>query len=140
MRCFSHPDVEAVGTCGCCRKGLCRPCASEGSQAITCGDRCKAALDVVARARSTEYRGTARRVGKSANLLIVLGVGLFAASVWLVPEALQRGFALGGLAAVMYALLRIQVATVFGFRAEAAEESMRGATGPGERGVDRDDA
>jgi len=46
MRCFIHHDVEAVGTCRACNKGLCPECALDLGHSISCRGDCerKAAL------------------------------------------------------------------------------------------------
>jgi hypothetical protein len=36
MYCFTHHDVEAVGMCKACYKGLCAQCASDLSHGLTC--------------------------------------------------------------------------------------------------------
>lgn len=38
MRCFNHPDVEAVGSCKTCCKGLCRTCAVDLGHGLSCRD------------------------------------------------------------------------------------------------------
>lgn len=36
MRCFYHPDVESIGTCKVCQKGLCLACAADLDHSIAC--------------------------------------------------------------------------------------------------------
>ncbi|MEZ5426327.1 MAG: hypothetical protein R2747_08690 [Pyrinomonadaceae bacterium] len=36
MRCFNHPDVEAVGSCKSCCKGLCAGCATDLGHGLAC--------------------------------------------------------------------------------------------------------
>jgi hypothetical protein len=36
MRCFNHGDVEAVGTCKACAKGLCHECATDLGHGLSC--------------------------------------------------------------------------------------------------------
>ena len=45
MRCYNHPDQEAVGICRSCGRGLCPGCAAEVEKAVACRDRCES--DVV---------------------------------------------------------------------------------------------
>src|SRR5258708_9043068 len=47
MRCFYHPQADAVGTCKHCHRGLCRDCASEREGGLACRGRCEAAVDAV---------------------------------------------------------------------------------------------
>lgn len=41
MRCFVHHDVEAVGTCRACNKGLCPACASDLGHSLSCRGSCE---------------------------------------------------------------------------------------------------
>jgi hypothetical protein len=47
MKCFYHPQADAVATCKHCHRGVCRDCAAERSHGIACRDRCEAAVDAV---------------------------------------------------------------------------------------------
>jgi hypothetical protein len=47
MRCFYHPQADAVGTCKHCHRGLCSGCAAEREGGLACPDRCEAAVDAV---------------------------------------------------------------------------------------------
>lgn len=41
MRCFVHQEVEAVGTCRACNKGLCPSCAVDLGHSISCKGACE---------------------------------------------------------------------------------------------------
>ena len=41
MRCFYHPEREAVGTCKSCGKGLCPECAADLQKGLACRGRCE---------------------------------------------------------------------------------------------------
>lgn len=41
MKCFYHPDREAVGICSACSKGLCAGCATDMGRGLACRDRCE---------------------------------------------------------------------------------------------------
>ena len=47
MKCFYHPETDAVGTCKNCHRGICRGCAAERSEGIACKGRCEAAVEAV---------------------------------------------------------------------------------------------
>jgi hypothetical protein len=55
MRCYTHPDREAVGTCKHCFKGVCSSCAKDSQWGIvcsaTCEDEVKAVRAIVERNR-----------------------------------------------------------------------------------------
>ena len=36
MRCFNHPEVEAIGVCKSCQRGLCRECATDLGHGLAC--------------------------------------------------------------------------------------------------------
>jgi heme A synthase len=47
MKCFNHPQTDAVGTCKHCQRGLCHECASEREGGLACRGRCEAQVDAV---------------------------------------------------------------------------------------------
>jgi len=40
MKCFNHPDTDAVGICKNCNKGLCQDCLTEVENGIACTATC----------------------------------------------------------------------------------------------------
>lgn len=58
MRCFYHREVEAVGTCKSCGRGLCPDCAAEVGAGLACRSRCEgevAALNRIIDQNKTAY-------------------------------------------------------------------------------------
>lgn len=47
MRCFVHRDVEAVGTCRACNKGLCGVCVVDLRHSISCKGSCENKANVL---------------------------------------------------------------------------------------------
>ena len=41
MKCFEHPEVDAVGICTACDRGLCAECATDMERGLACKDRCE---------------------------------------------------------------------------------------------------
>jgi len=41
MRCFYHPQSDAIGLCKFCCKGLCPQCAVDLAHGLACKDRCE---------------------------------------------------------------------------------------------------
>lgn len=39
MKCFNHPEVDAVGSCKSCMKGLCPTCAKDLGHGLACKDK-----------------------------------------------------------------------------------------------------
>ena len=40
MKCFNHPENDAVGICKNCNKGLCKECLTEVEKGIACTSSC----------------------------------------------------------------------------------------------------
>jgi hypothetical protein len=40
MKCFNHPEIDAIGICKNCNKGLCRDCLTELENGIACTATC----------------------------------------------------------------------------------------------------
>lgn len=55
MKCFHHPDAEAVGVCKHCQKGLCRDCAVDLGSGLACPGAC---VDAVRRTSVMVERAT----------------------------------------------------------------------------------
>ncbi len=41
MKCYYHPDYDAVGICKNCQKGICKECVTEIDTSLACKDRCE---------------------------------------------------------------------------------------------------
>lgn len=44
MKCFYHPETEAVGLCKNCQRGLCPQCLTEYKHGLACKGRCEAVV------------------------------------------------------------------------------------------------
>lgn len=47
MKCFNHPDHDAVATCKHCSKGVCSECAKESGWGIACSQTCEAEVQAL---------------------------------------------------------------------------------------------
>lgn len=47
MKCFYHPQTDAIGLCKHCQRGLCQACASERDGGLACRDRHESQVDQV---------------------------------------------------------------------------------------------
>lgn len=60
MNCYRHPNVQAVGICKNCQKGLCVECAADVGNGLACRNQCEAAVleinDIFQRTRNQYYR------------------------------------------------------------------------------------
>jgi hypothetical protein len=41
VKCFYHPDQDAVGLCMACLRGVCRACAADLQRGLACKDHCE---------------------------------------------------------------------------------------------------
>ncbi|MBF0531689.1 MAG: hypothetical protein HQL23_01165 [Candidatus Omnitrophica bacterium] len=47
MKCFNHPNAEAVGVCKGCGKGLCLACAKDSEYGLSCAGKCETELKLM---------------------------------------------------------------------------------------------
>lgn len=47
MRCFYHRDLDAVGTCKSCGRGICGHCLVEFEKGLACRDRCESEVQAL---------------------------------------------------------------------------------------------
>ncbi len=47
MKCFAHPQVDAVGSCKHCFKGVCAECAKDSGVGIVCSAACESEVRVI---------------------------------------------------------------------------------------------
>jgi hypothetical protein len=41
MKCYYHPEKDAVGVCFSCQKGICKECTIEIENVVACKNRCE---------------------------------------------------------------------------------------------------
>jgi len=82
MKCFYHPESDAVGICKACQKGLCPECAVDVGNGLACKEKCEdevRAINEFAEKNKTLYQKAA-----GANYRNAVLYGLSAA-LFLVP-------------------------------------------------------
>lgn len=47
MKCFSHPQNEAVGSCKFCFRGVCAQCARDSGVGLACSEKCESGVKSV---------------------------------------------------------------------------------------------
>jgi hypothetical protein len=86
MRCFNHPDSEAVGTCKHCFKGICRECVKDSGHGIACSLQCmdeiKSLYEVLNRNKQM-YSIAAKTHSRNAIWLGLLAAGFIAFGLWI---------------------------------------------------------
>lgn len=101
MKCFHHPQVDAVAICKNCHKGLCADCAADLGNGVACKGRCEAevaALSDLQQRNKTAYLKAANAYNKQA--ILMAGFGSLAALVGLLAGPSEAGLAaliVGGL-------------------------------------------
>ena len=77
MKCYNHNDIDAVGTCKACSKGVCKSCLTDVGNGIACTDTC---IDEVKEVNSlVERNKTVFQKASKTNMTrgyIYTGIGL----------------------------------------------------------------
>lgn len=82
MKCFQHRDVDAVGICKMCNKGLCPTCAVDVGNGLACPGECVERVRLVNQMVDRSIRlspVSAQLVGGQPRGLLVAGVFAFLA-------------------------------------------------------------
>ena len=74
MRCFNHPDTEAVGLCKHCSKGVCAGCARESDLGLVCSDSCEAEIRKIYRLVDRGSRAHVTTAGTYLRAAIIYGL------------------------------------------------------------------
>jgi len=76
MKCYNHPNVDAVASCKSCARGLCHECIAEVGLSCSCRGRCEADVatlnDLVERGR-TAYQKASATYFRSGVFITMLG-------------------------------------------------------------------
>jgi hypothetical protein len=84
MRCFYHRDVEAVGTCKSCGRGLCPACVAEVENGLACRSRCEGEVRAINRIISrnkTAFERTSSAYIRVALFYAAVGAVLIAGAI-----------------------------------------------------------
>jgi hypothetical protein len=76
LKCFYHPNFDAVGLCKHCQRGLCPACASERDGGLACRDRHEREVEQV-----TALIQRNVQVGVKARPLSLVSFGVFVVAV-----------------------------------------------------------
>ena len=83
MKCFRHPESDAVGTCKHCFKGTCSACAEDAGIGIVCSPQCEEevrAVKFLVNKNKQAYPLVAKAHGRNAILLTLFGLAFIAFS------------------------------------------------------------
>jgi hypothetical protein len=85
MRCFNHLDIEAVGVCKHCSRGICKECVKDSGQGIACSLPClseiRSAYAVTTRNRKLRWMNTKSRNRMPIWFLVIGGISI-AVGIW----------------------------------------------------------
>jgi len=76
MKCYNHPEIDAVGLCKSCGRGLCHECVSEVGTSISCKSRCEsdvAAINELLQRGRTAYQKASGTFIRSGIFILLLG-------------------------------------------------------------------
>ncbi len=76
MKCYNHPEIDAVALCKSCARGLCHECISEVGTSISCKNRCEAdvaAVSELLQRGRTAYQKTSNTYLRSGIFILLLG-------------------------------------------------------------------
>ena len=91
MKCFNHSEVDAIGGCKACAKGLCHACATDLDHGLACKDKHESDVTflytLVERSRKTiEIQPQSAMAGNLSWIimgLIFVGFGFYQANTFL---------------------------------------------------------
>ncbi len=84
MKCFQHPQVDAVAICKNCHKGLCTDCAADLGNGVACKGRCEAevaALSDLQQRNKTAFEKAAGHFMRAGIMTGLIGLFLSASGV-----------------------------------------------------------
>lgn len=77
MKCFNHPEKDAVAICKSCNKALCHECASEVTNGIACKGKCEEEvlfLNEMLERNKTVYSKTGKTYMRSSIIYFLAGI------------------------------------------------------------------
>jgi hypothetical protein len=90
MKCFNHPNTDAVGVCKSCGRGLCRDCIAAVGLSCSCKGECEAVVaaqnDLVERGRTAYQKSSAMQMRSGILVMLLGGLFLFFGITRLGPE------------------------------------------------------
>ena len=93
MKCFYHPDRDAVAMCKSCNRGLCLDCSADIPPGVACRDKCEAdvaALNLVLQRSKTAYQKTGASYRGIAITMLIAGI--FFTGFGLIPIIVSRNY------------------------------------------------
>jgi hypothetical protein len=83
MKCFRHPQADAVGTCKHCSKGTCSECSKDTGIGLVCSPQCEVevrSLKAIMDRNKQAFALVAKAHGRNSALLLLFGIAFVAFS------------------------------------------------------------
>ncbi|WP_345552560.1 hypothetical protein [Microbulbifer aestuariivivens] len=77
MKCYYHRDIEAIGICKSCQKGLCEKCAVDISPGLACINSCEeevSSLNEVLERSKSAYQKTGSAYRRNGLSMLLAGL------------------------------------------------------------------
>ena len=129
MKCFYHPDRDAVATCKNCSRGVCPECSAEVAPGIACRGKCEAdvaALNLVLERSKSAYQKTGAAYARNALVMLICGA-LFI-GFGMLPVLMSQNYGAFFLVPVGAVFL---LWSYFSYRSGKQITEVRGPTRPG---------
>jgi hypothetical protein len=90
MKCFNHPDTDAIGICKTCNKGICKECVVDVGNGLACKNSCENEVlmlnELLSRSKTTHQK-TGKAYTSGAIIYGLLGslfllFGLINVTLW----------------------------------------------------------
>jgi len=114
MKCYYHPDAEAVALCKSCSRALCHECCADVPPGTACANRCEEevkAVNLVIQRSKTAYQKTGGAYRRNGYFTLSMGMMFMGTGLFL-------AFKGGGYASLFLAAMGLLfiVAGVFNFK------------------------
>lgn len=86
MKCFYHPELDAVALCKICHRGLCTDCFADAEEGVVCKNGCgqdAQAVNAIMAQGKAEYQRVLSRYGTRPLALAGAGLAALLVILWL---------------------------------------------------------
>ena len=92
MKCYNHPESDAVAICKNCQRALCMNCAVDVTNGMACKDKCerevKAGNELLSKGKTSVQNA---RYMSNANMFCIIGASFFGAGILSIIVANNQG-------------------------------------------------
>jgi hypothetical protein len=100
MKCFRHPEIDAIGMCKGCFKGLCSMCVVDVGNGIACKNSCEATV----RSFNTQVAETKGFTTSNTIMLFFTGCLAIVAGFYVMHQSAVMGLTLVGLGFILFSV------------------------------------